>query len=100
MAAKHPSQVEIETDVEPEAKTKKRSLTVQTVRKGVLDNENTLDTSTWLTFDTSKSDRTIVTSKCSVCIRFEGKLCGRNLNAAFTKPRSNEITPVYNAAQF
>ena len=58
MAAKHPSQVEIKTDVEPEAK--KRSLTVQTVRKWVLDNEKTLDTSTWQTFDTSKSDRTTV----------------------------------------
>ena len=90
MAAKHPSQVKIETDVEPEAKTKKRSLTVQTVRKWVLDNENTLDTSTWLTFDTSKSVRTIVTSKCSVCIRFEGKLCGRrNLNAAFIVGSTN-----------
>ena len=86
MAAKHPSQVEI---VEPEAK--KRSLTVQTVRKWVLDNKKILDTSMWLTYDTSISDRTIVTSlKSSVCIRFEGKLCGRrNFNAAFIVGSTN-----------
>ena len=78
--------------VEPEVK--KRSLTVQTVKKWVLDNEKILDTSTWLTYDTSKSDRTIVTSlKCSVCIRFEQKLRGqRNFNAAFIVGSTNLIS--------
>ena len=37
------AQVEIETDVEPEAK--KRSFTVQTIKKWVLENEKILGTS-------------------------------------------------------
>ena len=88
MAAK---QVEIETDVEPEAK--KRSLTVPTVKKWVLDNEKILETSTWLTYDTSKTDCTVVTSlKCSVCIQFEQKLRRqRNFNAAFIVGLTNTL---------
>ena len=91
MAAKHPCRVEIETDVEPEAK--KHSLTVQTVKKWVLDNEKILGTSMWLTFDTSKLDRTIAASlKCSVCIRFEEKKTVRtnklqpSIHCGFNKP--------------
>ena len=85
--AKHSCQVEIETDVEPEAK--KHSLTVQTVKTWVLENEKILGTSTWLAFNNAL-DHTIVTSlKCSVCIQFEEKLRGRNFNPVFIVGSTN-----------
>ena len=44
----------------------------------------------WLAFNTSALDRTVVTSlKCSVCIRVEEKLRGRNFNPAFIVDSTN-----------
>ena len=93
MAAKHSYQVEIETEIKPEAK--KCRHTVQTVKKWVLENDKILGTSMWLAFNTSALYHTIVASlNCSVCIRFErGR---RNVNPAFIVGLTNLRSSSFN----
>ena len=60
--------------------------------QNVLENDKNLDTATWLKYDISKLDRSIVVSllKCSVCIWFEEKLRGqRNFKLAFIVGSTN-----------
>ena len=68
---------------------KKWKVMVKSVQKWVQENDNALNTATWLTFD--KLDREdVATLKCSVCIKFEKKLQStRNYNAAFIVGSTN-----------
>ena len=69
--------------------SKKRGLTMKTVDKWIVDNDKTLNTTTWLKYD--KVDREYVaTLKCSVCFRFNDKLrSARNYNSAFVVGSTN-----------
>lgn len=65
------------------ALTKRRALTVSTVKRWIAENDRALNTTTWLTY--TASDRNFVESlKCSVCIKFQDKLrCMRNFKPGF-----------------
>ena len=69
--------------------SKNRGLTMKTVDKWIVDNDKTLNTTTWLKYD--KVDREYVaTLKCSVCFRFNDKLrSARNYNSAFVVGSTN-----------
>ena len=62
---------------------------MKSVDKWIVDNDKTLNTTTWLKYD--KVDREYVaTLKCSVCFRFNDKLrSARNYNSAFVVGSTN-----------
>ena len=63
--------------------SKKRILSVAVMEKWIRDNDRTLCTASWLSYE--KVDREYVSvMKCSVCIRYKHKLVGcRNFSSAF-----------------
>ena len=84
--ASRSSAFDVDSDLPP---SKKRGLTMKTVDKWIVDNDKTLNTTTWLKYD--KVDREYVaTLKCSVCFRFNDKLrSARNYNSAFVVGSTN-----------
>ena len=70
---------------------KRRLVTASTVEKWKLDNDKTLNTATWLTYQTAHQSRDRVkTITCSVCTRFNGQLRGmRNYSPAFIDGTTN-----------
>ena len=68
---------------------KKRGLSVSTVEKWILDNDKTLNTSTWLGYDKTGRNQ-VAKLKCKVCQRFADKIRGsRNFSAAFIDGSEN-----------
>ena len=84
--ASRSSAFDVDSDLPP---SKKRGLTMKTVDKWIVDNDKTLNTTTWLKYD--KVDREYVaTLKCSVCFRFNDKLrSARNYNSTFVVGSTN-----------
>ena len=84
--ASRSSAFDVDSDIPP---SKKCGLTMKTVDKWIVDNDKTLNTTTWLKYD--KVDREYVaTLKCSVCFRFNDKLrSARNYNSAFVVGSTN-----------
>ena len=55
--------------------TKKRSVQTKTIWKWVVENDEELNTSVWLKFETAAGDHDCVaTLKCAVCSRFQERL--------------------------
>ena len=68
---------------------KKRGLSVSTVENQILDNDKTLNTSTWLGYDKTGWNQ-VARLKCKVCQRFVDKIRGsRNFSAAFIDGSKN-----------
>ena len=55
------------------APSKKLNVTVETVKKWILENDKEIATSTWLVYDESDCEH-VSALKCSVCIQCEDKL--------------------------
>ena len=70
---------------------KRRHVTVRTVEKWKLDNEKTLSTATWLTYQTADGDcQCVKSTACSVCTRFNAQLKGmKNYSPAFIDGTGN-----------
>ena len=71
---------------------KRRSITARTVEKWKLENDKTLNTATWLTYQMADRDH-VKTIACSVCTRFNAQLKGmRNYTPAFIDGTTNLCT--------
>ena len=91
-AASGSAALDIDNDLPP---SKKRGVTTKTVEKWIADNDKTLNTTAWLKYD--KADREhVATLKCSVCFRFNDRLCGaRNYSQAYIVGSTNLCTSAF-----
>ena len=71
---------------------KRRMVLTRTVDKWIAENDRTLSTTTWLTYERL----CVQCLKCSVCIRFRDKLVTcRNYNSAFIEGSNNLRSSVF-----
>ena len=69
----------------------KRAVQKSTVDRWIAESDKTLNTNSWLTYDTDHADRSrVVALKCSICTRFRDRLTGRrNYSAAYIEGSVN-----------
>ena len=70
---------------------KKCGVSKTSVNKRIRENDKTLNTATWLKFNTDAANRGVVIAlKCSVCKQFHAKPAGiRNYNSTYVEGSSN-----------
>ena len=69
--------------------TKRRSITARTVEKWKTENDKTLGTATWLTYNMADRDH-VKSMRCSVCSQFKGQLQGmRNFRPEYIEGSTN-----------
>ena len=71
---------------------KKRAVSRKTIKKWVMENNRTLNTSVWLKFDMADRDN-VLALRCDVCLQFKEKLQSiRNFRPAFIEGTTNVRT--------
>lgn len=72
-------------------------MSTKTVERWIVENDKTLNTATWLEYETSSSNRYQVTTlKCKVCTKFVDSIRGsRNFNSAYIEGSSNVRTSAF-----